>query len=196
MLQVNVPRWIRRLFRAPYDGLRNFGVVEPGRLYRCGQPRPEELAQIIEQYGLKTVVALRGARGGDDPDAWEQQERAVCERRGVQFVTIPCNHKNPPSVEQFRAFLDLAREPERTPLLVHCRIGQQRTGLFCALYRVAVQGAESDAALAEMDACGFQLRHPRHRRLLAALLPFLNLTRESDAAGDEHRVHVNSSASM
>ncbi|MBW7905137.1 MAG: tyrosine-protein phosphatase [Phycisphaerae bacterium] len=194
---MNVPRWIRRLFRAPYDGLRNFGVVEPGRLYRCGQPRPEELAQIIEQYSLKTVVALRGARDGDDPDAWEQQERAVCEGRGVQFVTIPCNHKNPPSAEQFRVFLKLAREPERTPLLVHCRIGQQRTGLFCALYRVAVQGAACDAALAEMDACGFQLRHPRHRRLLAALLAFLDQLSDSDVAEvGERAAGVNSAAGV
>ena len=31
---VNVPRFIRRLFRAPYDGLRHYGVVAEGALYR------------------------------------------------------------------------------------------------------------------------------------------------------------------
>ena len=86
---MNVPRFLRRLFRRPYDGLRHFGVVEPGVLYRCGQPRPEELAELIRRHGLKSVVSLRGSRGSDDPDEWERAERAACEAQGVEFVTIP-----------------------------------------------------------------------------------------------------------
>lgn len=170
---MNVPRWIRRLFSAPFDGLRNFDVVEEGRLYRCGQPRPEELERTITQYGLKTVIALRGARGDDDRDAWERQERTVCEAHGVEFVTIPCNHKNPPTPAQFQQFLDVVRDERRCPALVHCRIGKQRTGLFCALYRVQVQQVDPEDALREMDQRGFQLHHPRHRRLLDAFMAFI-----------------------
>lgn len=171
---MNVPRWIRRLFHAPFDGLRNFDVVEEGRLYRCGQPRPEELERTIAEYGLKTVIALRGARGADDRDAWEREERRVCEARGVEFLTIPCNHKNPPTPEQFQQFLDVVRDERRCPALVHCRIGKQRTGLFCALYRVHVQQVAPEEALREMDDLGFQLHHPRHRRLLNAFTAFIS----------------------
>jgi tyrosine-protein phosphatase SIW14 len=165
---VNVPRFLRRLFRAPYDGLRHFGVVEEGALYRCGQPTAAELEQLIAKYGLRTVVSLRGTRGADDPDGWEQAEREVCRAKGVDFVAIPCNHKNPPTPEQVRQFLDLARDPARRPVLVHCRIGQQRTLLFCALYRVHIQGQDPKAAVQEMDRLGFNVRHRRHQRLLEA----------------------------
>ena len=169
---MNVPRFIRRWFRAPYDGLRHHGVVQAGALYRCGQPTPEQLVQLIEQHQLKTVVALRGSRDPDDPDGWERAERAVCQEHGVDFVTLPCNHRNPPTASQVGQFLDLMRDRGRHPVLIHCRIGQQRTGMFCALYRVHVQGVDPDDALQEMDALGFNIRRRRHRRLLRAYRQF------------------------
>ncbi len=163
-----IPRFVRRWFRAPYDGLRSLHAVQEGVLYRCGQPRPEQLDELITRLGLKTVVALRGQRDEDDSDSWEADERAVCERRGVEFVTIPFNHKNPPTRDQVDRFLNLTREPTRCPALVHCRIGRQRTGLFCALFRVHVQGMSPSDALAEMDQYGFDSGHRRHQLLLEA----------------------------
>lgn len=163
---MNWPRWIRRLVRQPFDGLKHFGVVEPGKLYRCGQPRPAQLRQLIEQHGLKTVIALRGTRGDQDRDRWEPAERRVCEEQGVELVLIPFNHKNPPSLAQLEQFLGTLRDPQRLPALVHCRLGQQRTLMFCALYRVHIEGVDPAAAEAEMDALGFNIRHRRHQLLL------------------------------
>lgn len=169
---MNVPRFLRRLFREPFDGLRHHEVVVPGVLYRSGQPRPEQLAELIEQHALKTIVCLRGVRGGDDPDAWEQAERAVCRAHGTELVAIPCNHKNPPTADQVEQFLSLMRDPARHPVLVHCRLGQQRTLLFCALYRVRIAGVSAEEAVREMDALGFNSRHRRHRRLFQAFQQF------------------------
>ena len=163
---MNIPRFIRRIFRAPFDGLRHHGVVEEGVLYRCGQPTPEQLAQLIDQHKLRTVVSLRGSRDDEDPDAWEAQERRACEKRGVQFITLPCNHKRPPTVDQVEHFLSLSRDSKTRPLLVHCRLGQQRTLLFCALHRVHNQGVPAADALREMDELGFNIRHRRHQLLL------------------------------
>jgi protein tyrosine/serine phosphatase len=147
-------------------------------LYRCGQPTPEELTDLIERLSLRTVVSLRGVRDEGDPDAWERDERAVCIARNVEFVTIPCNHKNPPTRAQAEQFLALCRAAERRPVLVHCRLGQQRTLLFCALYRVHVDGLSPEVAEHEMDALGFGARKRRHRKLLDA---FRALTRPAVA---------------
>jgi protein tyrosine/serine phosphatase len=171
---MNIPRFIRRIFRAPYDGLTHYGVVADGKLYRCGQPTPAQLADLIQRLGLKTVVSLRGVRDAEDPDAWEQAERAICAERGVDFVTIPCNHKNPPTTAQAEQFLALCRNPHRRPVLVHCRLGQQRTLLFCALYRVHIDGMRPSDAEQEMDQLGFGARKRRHQKLLQA---FRNLAR-------------------
>lgn len=172
---MNVPRFIRRLFREPYDGLRHFGVVAEGRLYRCGQPTPEELRKLITEHKLKTIVSLRGSRDADDPDAWEAREKAVCDELGAAFVTIPCNHKNPPTSAQAGQFINLCTTPATQPVLVHCRLGQQRTLLFCALYRVHVDGVDPALAEREMDELGFRASHRRHKKLLAA---FRDLARQ------------------
>lgn len=167
-----IPRFIRRLFRRPYDGLRRFRAVEEGALYRCGQPAPADLEHLIDRCGLRTVIALRGSRDPAHPDAWEQEEREVCRRREVGFIALPCNHRNPPTAEQVALFLDTLRDPARRPALVHCRIGQQRTGMFCALYRVHVQGHSPEDALREMDQLGFNSGHRRHQKLLEAFQRF------------------------
>jgi protein tyrosine/serine phosphatase len=152
--------------------MRHYGVVQEGALYRCGQPTPQQLRELIDRHQLKTVVALRGSRDPGDPDAWEAAERRVCEEFNVDFITLPCNHKNPPTAEQVERFLDLMRDEDRHPALIHCRVGQQRTGMFCALYRVHVQGVDPDEALREMDVLGFNIRHRRHQRLLEAYREF------------------------
>jgi protein tyrosine/serine phosphatase len=178
---VNVPRFIRRLFRTPYDGLRHFDVVADGVLYRCGQPRPEQLAELIGRYGLRTVVSLRGSRADGDPDTWEQREREVCAAGGAEFIAIPCNHKNPPTAAQVEQFLSLTHNPARRPVLVHCRLGQQRTLLFCALYRVRVEGVSPITAENEMDALGFGVHRRRHRRLLEAFHRYSSIGADPEA---------------
>jgi protein tyrosine/serine phosphatase len=140
--------------------------VAEGALYRCGQPTPDELAGLIARLSLRTVVSFRGQRDAADPDRWEQAERDVCRAHAVEFVTIPCNHKNPPTRAQAVQFLDLFRGAEHQPVLVHCRLGQQRTLLFCALYRVHWMGLAPEEAEREMDALGFGARKRRHRKLL------------------------------
>jgi protein tyrosine/serine phosphatase len=148
--------------------LRHYGVVHEGVLYRCGQPTPEQLDELIRRHNLKTVISFRGSRDPEDPDAWERAERGVCAARGAEFVTIPCNHKNPPGRAHLEEFLGVLRNRSRHAVLVHCRIGQQRTLLFCALYRVHIQGIDPRQAEQEMDRLGFNTRHRRHQRLLAA----------------------------
>jgi protein tyrosine/serine phosphatase len=45
--------------------------------------------------------------------------------------------------------------PKRTPVLVHCLHGSDRTGTMCALYRIAIQGWSKEDALKEMVEGGY-----------------------------------------
>ena len=47
-------------------------------------------------------------------------------------------------------FLQIVSNPRRTPQLVHCQHGADRTGTMCVVYRVLIQGWSLDDALTEM----------------------------------------------
>ena len=45
--------------------LGNFREVLPGQVYRSAQPTPEQLRRWTSQYGLKSVLNLRGTQTAD-----------------------------------------------------------------------------------------------------------------------------------
>ena len=79
-----------------------------------------------------------------------------------------------PTPEQIDSFLEITRDIDRRPVLVHCRLGQQRTLLFCAVHRVFVQGIDLEQALDDMDAQGFGIRKRRHQLLLRAFHDYVD----------------------
>jgi len=52
-------------------------------------------------------------------------------------------------------FLKIVSNPKRTPLLIHCQHGADRTGTLSAVYRVAVQGWSREEAIREMTQGGY-----------------------------------------
>jgi hypothetical protein len=60
-----------------------------------------------------------------------------------------------PEERQIIKFLHIFTDNTRTPILVHCRHGADRTGTMCAVYRIAMQGWAKADALKEMIGGGF-----------------------------------------
>lgn len=152
-----------KTFRDRYDHLRRFAAVDEGKVYRCGQPDVNDLEEIHRRTGIKTIVALRGSVDNPKRNEWAIREKQFCADNGIEFVNIPSNHKNPPTQAQIDEFLDVVGDPARQPVLVHCRIGAQRTGMMCAFYRIEYQGWSKQQAFEEMEQLGFA-SHKRHHR--------------------------------
>jgi protein tyrosine/serine phosphatase len=132
---------------------RRFCVVEPGRLYRSGQPTPEQLANIIKQYGIRTVINLcmPGVTDYVD-DAPTAQEYGVC------VVSLPISSDQPLSDDQLATLRRTYEDPRNYPILVHCEHGVARTGVAVALWRIERQGWAPAKAVEEMIASGYPIR--------------------------------------
>ena len=118
------------------------------RLYRGGQPRKRGL-QELKKLGITTIVDLRG-----ESSSLREREKKQAEGLGIHFVSIPVSGFSPPTSDQVAQFLSLFGE-DSAKVFVHCRFGDDRTGVFVATYRIALQKWSSDEAIKEMYVFGY-----------------------------------------
>jgi len=126
-------------------GVKNFGEVT-ATLYRGGQPSGEGY-QALAKMGVNIVVD--GRLSGHD------QERKQVEKAGMQYVAIPW-HCLFPRDEVMARFLAVLRANPGKKVFVHCRYGDDRTGMMIAAYRMSVEGWTAKEARREMDQFGFK----------------------------------------
>jgi len=136
-------------------GVSNFGEVTP-KLYRGGQPKGTGY-EHLKKMGVNIVVDLR--LSGKD------KEKQNVTKAGMQFVSIPW-HCMFPKDHVFAEFLKLLQENPDKKVFVHCRYGDDRTGMMIAAYRMAVQGWTPAEARKEMQKFGF------HRTLCPSLVEY------------------------
>lgn len=124
------------------DGVPNLHKVSAD-LYRSAQPTEQGMKQL-KAMGIKTVVNLRSFHSDQD----ELKDTGLF----YEHIYMKAWH---PEREDIVRFLQIVTNPKRTPVLVHCLHGADRTGTMCAIYRIAVQGWDKDEALREMIEGGF-----------------------------------------
>jgi protein tyrosine/serine phosphatase len=130
--------------RKAYVGLTNFAEVSP-YLYRGGQPGADGL-KALKEMGVGIIIDMRGSKSA--------HEKTAVEKLGMRYVTIPW-HCPFPSDTKFARFLKVIHENPRTKIFVHCRLGDDRTGMAIATYRMADEGWSPDEALKEMKEFGY-----------------------------------------
>lgn len=110
-------------------GGANFHTVLPGRVYRSAQPSPEKLEGLVRDYGIKSVVNLRGI---GTPSPWYVDACRAAQRLGLSQEDICLSSGRLPSVQEIRRLLEVLERTEY-PLVLHCWRGADRTGLVSAM---------------------------------------------------------------
>jgi hypothetical protein len=156
------------------DGVANFAVVAPGKLYRGSQPfndgrpradgtRPNGF-DTLRVLGVRCRILLRPqtvTESGLD-------ERSELESRGIRLYHLPLEIPKPPfdaaswtaylreATRVRDRFLRIVRSKKSGPCFVSCRDGKDRTGLLVAWYRAAVQGWKPRQVFREQERCQFE----------------------------------------
>jgi len=128
-------------------GIPNFGEITP-TLYRGGQPNTDGY-KALARMGINIVV---------DAHAASKSEEEKVQALGMRYVAIPW-HCPWPRDKVFAKFLKLLHENKGKKIFVHCRLGDDRTGMMTAAYRMAEEGWSADEAMKEMRAFGFSQAH-------------------------------------
>ena len=132
----------------PTKKIVKFGEVTP-TLFRGGQPNAEGLA-ALKKMGIAIVVDMRSGDRDDEKEAVTQL--------GMEYHHIPW-HCPFPSDEALAKFLKVIEENPGKKVFVHCRLGDDRTGMAVASYRMAEQRWSAEEAMKEMHDFGFSGMH-------------------------------------
>ena len=160
----------------------NFEVVHEGRLLRSGQAQEADLEWMHEEYGLETIINLRGKSDG--------HQNIFAHNNNIRMVVLDMSADDPPTPRQMEFFFSIMRGDtidmreyedilEKTtavqkkkvkfelPVLIHCQGGSDRTGVMVALYRMAFQGWDLEEAKNEMMShWHIPFAHPRQFEFL------------------------------
>lgn len=134
--------------------IANSCVVSEQTLWRGARPDAESMAMLVD-LGVRTVVSLELFQ--DDRKAFEDAKPTSSDAREVGYIQIrdwePLVVLRPSEVDEHVAqFLAITRTQPK-PIYVHCRSGQNRTGVMVAAYRI-FEGADIEETIRDMQGYG------------------------------------------
>lgn len=133
--------------------VRTACVVSEGVLWRGAAPDVVAATELVNR-GVRTVVNLELLH--DDRDAFSDARPSVSQPVEIQYFRIRDWEPNVVLASDLldrhvAEFMAIVRGQPK-PIYVHCRSGQNRTGVMVAAYRVLEESQPVDSAVAEMAA--------------------------------------------
>lgn len=130
---------------APVDpAFSSFAVVSRAVMARGGTPTAAGFS----------FVHLQGYSGLVDLRTTDDRTYSSFEPSWWRYLYLPVVYTTAPTVEQAQSFLCFVLDPANQPVYVHDNFGNERTGVFVALYRYSAEGWPMRDALAEADLYG------------------------------------------
>jgi protein tyrosine/serine phosphatase len=131
------------LIRVIYNNL----YALPGGLYRCSQPSPGQIRKYQQQYGIQTIINLRGA---DDSRRYAL-EAEECRRLGITLIDFKgILSRSAPEIDALLRAQEMLTQI-KYPALIHCKSGADRAGFGAALYRMFRLGEPVAEAMRELS---------------------------------------------
>jgi protein tyrosine/serine phosphatase len=99
--------------------------------FRSSQPTMWQLRRVVRQYGIKTVINLKGANAGS---AYWHFEREQCAKLGIQMVDISIYSRSVPDAARIHRAKEVFESVEY-PVWIHCKAGADRAGIYSTFYQ-------------------------------------------------------------
>lgn len=128
----------------------NFMTITEGKVYKSGVIPPDEIADYVKKYKIKSIVDLRFPGTGDDvnnpevPAELKAEKLAVEKIPGVNYFNNGSDQV--PKQENLDKFFKIMDNQDNYPVLIHCYHGIGRAQMYSAIYRIEYEGFSNDEA--------------------------------------------------
>jgi tyrosine-protein phosphatase SIW14 len=137
----------------------NFSKVADG-IYRGGHPDAAGIT-YLKSIGIKTIVELELEDFVEATPAAILQEEFDARKESLTLERHPMSAFSAAVTDEFDAHIEevlaTLRDETKRPMFVHCKHGQDRTGLVIGLERVLIEGWTVPVAHDEMVRLGFHI---------------------------------------
>jgi protein tyrosine/serine phosphatase len=128
----------------------NFETITEGKVYKSGVIPPDELADYVKKYKIKSIVDLRFPGTGDDvnnpeiPAELTAEKEAVAKINGVNYFNNGSDQV--PKQKNLDLFFKIMDNKANYPVLIHCYHGVGRAEMYSAIYRIEYENMNRDEA--------------------------------------------------
>ncbi|GAA4059115.1 dual specificity protein phosphatase family protein [Flavobacterium chungnamense] len=128
----------------------NFMTITEGKVYKSGVIPPDEIADYVKKYKIKSIVDLRFPGTGDDVNNPEVPAELIAEKQAVEKIPGVNYFNNGsdqvPKQENLDSFFKIMDNQDNYPVLIHCYHGIGRAQMYSALYRIEYEGFSNEEA--------------------------------------------------
>jgi len=128
----------------------NFMEITEGKVYKSGVIPPDEIADYVKKYKIKSIVDLRFPGTGDDVNNPEVPAELIAEREAVEKIPGVNYFNNGsdqvPKQENLDSFFKIMDNQDNYPVLIHCYHGIGRAQMYSAIYRIEYEGWDNEKA--------------------------------------------------
>jgi protein tyrosine/serine phosphatase len=128
----------------------NFETITEGKVYKSGVIPPDEIADYVKKYKIKSIVDLRFPGTGDDvnnpevPAELTAEKEAVAKIKGVNYFNNGSDQV--PKQKNLDTFFKIMDNKDNYPVLIHCYHGVGRAEMYSALYRIEYENWTNEEA--------------------------------------------------
>lgn len=128
--------------------IKNFCVVKEHILYTSGQPRGMDYTRLLYRYHIAAFVNVRAEVEHREKN-WYNEEITWVRNNGVKYFELPIDRSDnradyfPDRATQQR-FLDIMRDKNNLPVLLHGSSGRKRVSMLAAVWLIKNQGFSTE----------------------------------------------------
>lgn len=120
--------------------IHDFHTVIPNQVYRSPELSKAQFNQVIHEYGIKSILNLRGANPSSQ---WYSDEIAVTAQNQIQHYDLALGSYNFPSKTSIVKLVSILQSAPR-PILIHCESGVDRSGFAATISLILMNAPMSE----------------------------------------------------